>query len=140
MTSRRFDVLEGPDRPTNAEFEVFKYARELEARARQARHHDLREVKPPTKTGDTRFADALAKALQARDEDEDEASPENPEALRKRIRAEVIEELHERLVVSPTKPRPVGPQQAQFVRDPSLDPFFELTEAEKEIRRRRRGH
>jgi hypothetical protein len=100
------------------------------------RDRDLREVKPVTKTDDAQFIRALAKGLQAQDA-ETETTPESREELKKRIRSEVLHELHQRLVVKPAPPEP--PPRAGFVRDPSLDKFFELA-AEEKAARRRRGH
>jgi hypothetical protein len=65
-------------------------------------------------------------------EDSDEPEPESRAELKAKIRAEVIAELHEKLVVAPSKPLP--PEQAQFVRNEGFNPFFEKLE---EARRRR---
>jgi hypothetical protein len=82
---------------------------------------------------DSRFLADVAKGLQARDEDETESREE----LKAKIRAELLNELHERLVTSPTEP---PPEQAQFVRQPDegLDAFFTLAAQQKEARRRGR--
>jgi hypothetical protein len=101
-------------------------------------------LKTDTKTDDARFIDALAKAIQAQDdtdETETETPPEDREALKAEIRQEVIAELGERIRKGTSKPPPEpAPPRAGFVRDESLTEFFELCEAEKEIRRARRGH
>jgi hypothetical protein len=78
---------------------------------------------------DSRFLADVAKGLQ---DAEDET--ESREELKAKIRAEVIAELHEKLVVAPSKPLP--PEQAQFVRNEGFNPFFEKLEEA----RRRRGH
>jgi hypothetical protein len=69
--------------------------------------------------------------------DVDEPEPESREELKAKIRAELLNELHEKLVVSPTKPLP--PEQALHVRAPDsgLDEFFTLAAQQKEARRRR---
>jgi hypothetical protein len=73
-------------------------------------------------------------------EDSDESETESREELKAKIRAELLNELHEKLVVSPTKPLP--PEQALFVRAPDsgLDEFFEMAEQQKAERRRNHGH
>jgi hypothetical protein len=70
--------------------------------------------------------------------DADEPEPESREELKAKIRAELLNELHQRLVVSPTEP---PPEQALFVRAPDsgLDEFFTLAAQQREARRRR-GH
>jgi hypothetical protein len=98
------------------------------------RDRDLREHKP--RETDTQFITDVAERLQARDETE--TPPEDREALRAEIRQELLTEMHRRLVVSPPNPEPAP--RAGFVRDESLDIFFEKVEAEKAERRRRRGH
>jgi hypothetical protein len=84
---------------------------------------------------DSQFITDVAEGLQAQDTDEPE--PESREELKKKIQAEVLRELHQRLVVKPAPPEP--PPRAGFVRDPSVDNFFELA-AEEKAARRRRGH
>jgi hypothetical protein len=59
--------------------------------------------------------------------------------LKVKIRQEVINELSEKIREGTGKPPPEPTPQAQFIRDPSVDKFFELAQAEKEIKRRRRG-
>jgi hypothetical protein len=78
------------------------------------------------------ISDTLERSLKKLDTDEPE--PESREELKAKIRAEVIAELHEKLVVAPSKPLP--PEQAQFVRNEGFNPFFEKLEEA----RRRRGH
>jgi hypothetical protein len=95
----------------------------------------LKDYKPEPEPCRT-VLDALAEALQDA-EGETETSPEDREELKAKIRSEVLRELHQRLVVKPAPPEP--PPRAGFVRDPSLDKFFELA-AEEKAARRRRGH
>jgi hypothetical protein len=78
------------------------------------------------------ISDTLERSLKKLDADEPET--ESREELKAKIRAEVIAELHEKLVVAPTKPLP--PERAQFVRNEGFNPFFEKLEEA----RRRRGH
>ncbi len=74
-------------------------------------------------------------------EDSDEPEPETPEALRERLRQEILKELSATLAV-PKEATPVPPEQAQFVRAPDsgLDEFFEMAEQQKAERRRNRGN
>jgi hypothetical protein len=69
-------------------------------------------------------------------EDSDES--ESPEELRERLRSEILAELSATLAV-PKEATPVPPPKAQFVRDPSLEKFFEMA-AEEKAARRRHGH
>jgi hypothetical protein len=70
--------------------------------------------------------------------DGDEPEPESPEALRARLRSEILEELSKKLA-TPTEPKPERPAQAEHVRSPGFDEFFALLQARKE-EGRRRGH
>jgi hypothetical protein len=112
------------------------FKKELLLTTRQFRYdRDLVECTPIAKTDGTQFIRALAKGLQAHDAEDE---PESREELKAKIRAEVMAELHQRLVVAPTEPSP--PEQAQFVRAPDagLDEFFTLAAQQKEARRRGR--
>jgi hypothetical protein len=68
-------------------------------------------------------------------EDSDES--ESPEALRERLRQEILKELSATLAV-PKEAQPLPPEQALFVRAPDegLNTFFEKLEEA----RRNRGH
>jgi hypothetical protein len=69
-------------------------------------------------------------------EDSDEPEPETPEALRERLRQEILKELSATLAV-PKEARPVPPPKAKVIRNEGYNEFFELVEAE---RKQRRGH
>jgi hypothetical protein len=71
--------------------------------------------------------------------EKDADEPESPEALRKRLRAEILAELGKKLGTT-KEAAPVPPPKAQHIRNEGFDPFFEAVAAEEEARRRRRGH
>jgi hypothetical protein len=69
-------------------------------------------------------------------EDSDES--ESPEALRERLRQEILKELSAKLA-TPKEAAPVATPKAKVIRNEGYNEFFELLEAEREARRHR-GH